>query len=68
MITTIVMIAQHINADNIYRVNFIRDFQGYQTKNGIAPLPLGNMVRNKMAGVDRVIRYIPNGGNFRNWR
>ncbi|MEM6522949.1 MAG: FtsX-like permease family protein [Bacteroidota bacterium] len=56
---------QHVNAGNIYRVNFIREFQGYRAKNGIAPLPLGNMVRNKMAGVDKVIRYIPNGGDFR---
>ncbi|MEM9389677.1 MAG: FtsX-like permease family protein [Bacteroidota bacterium] len=56
---------QHVNAESIYRVNFIREFQGYQAKNGIAPLPLGNMVRDKMAGVNHAIRYIPNGGNFR---
>ncbi|MEM7107657.1 MAG: FtsX-like permease family protein [Bacteroidota bacterium] len=56
---------QHVNAKDIYRVNFTRDFQGYTTKNGIAPLPLGSMVRNKMAGVGHVIRYIPDGSNFR---
>ncbi len=56
---------QHINAKDIYRVNFIRDFQGRKVKNGISPLPLGNAIRNKMAGVEKVIRYIPDGGNFR---
>lgn len=56
---------QHENASDIYRVNFIRDFQGRQTKNGISPLPLGDMIRDKITGVDKVIRYIPNGGNFR---
>ena len=56
---------QHINADNIYRVNFIRDFQGFKTYNGITPMPIGNLIRDKIAGVDQSIRYIPNGGNFR---
>lgn len=56
---------QHINANNIYRVNFIRDFQGRKTKNGIAPLPLGNVIKDKIAGVSRVVRYLSDGGNFK---
>ncbi len=57
--------AQHENASKIYRVNFTREFQDYQTKNGISPLPMGDLIRNKMAGVGSAIRYIPQGGNFR---
>lgn len=56
---------QHINAERIYRVNFIRDFQGFKTKNGIAPMPLGNLIRDRIAGVDKAIRYVSSGGNFR---
>ncbi|UII30244.1 ABC transporter permease [Fulvivirga ulvae] len=56
---------QHVNAGNVYRVNFIRDFQGNRTRNGIAPMPLGESIRNNIAGVGRVIRYIPNDGNIR---
>ncbi|MBL6449544.1 ABC transporter permease [Fulvivirga sp. 29W222] len=56
---------QHVNAGNVYRVNFIRDFQGNKTKNGIAPMPLGESIRDNIAGVGRVIRYIPYGSNIR---
>lgn len=56
---------QHVNADNVYRVNFIRDFQGEKTKNGIAPMPVGNLIRDNLSGVGKVVRYIPDGGNVR---
>lgn len=56
---------QHVNADRIYRVNFIRNFQGTKTRNGIAPMPIGNLIRDNISGVGEVIRYIPSGGNVR---
>lgn len=56
---------QHENAASIYRVNFVRDFQGNVTRYGMAPQPLGPSLKGQVAGVDRVIRYIPQGGNIR---
>ena len=56
---------QHENADNIYRVNFIRDFQGFKTQNGITPMPVGNLIRDKIAGVEKSVRVLSGGGNFR---
>lgn len=56
---------QHINAGNVYRVNFIRNFQGDKTKNGIAPMPLGNLIRDNISGIGHVIRYLPDDGNVR---
>ena len=56
---------QHLNAGRIYRVNFIRDFQGFKTKNGIAPMPLGNLVRDRISGVNKAVRYTRSGENFR---
>jgi len=47
---------QHVNA---------RDFQGNRTKNGIAPMPIGNLMRDKITGVEKSVRYIRGGGNFK---
>lgn len=57
--------AQHENAEKIYRVNFIRDFKGAITENGITPMPIGNLIRDKISGVEKSIRVTPSGGNFR---
>ena len=50
---------QHIQASTIYRVNFERDFQGQITKHGIAPMPLRNQLKQNVAGIDNMVRYIP---------
>lgn len=55
----------HANAGTIYRVNSIREFQGVRTEYGYCPIALGNAVRNNISDVDKVVRYSPNGGNFR---
>lgn len=57
--------SQHKNAESIYRVNFIREFQGNVTKHGVAPLPIGNLITSNITGVDKVIRYLPNNGNIK---
>lgn len=48
----------HLNADKIYRVQFWRDFQGKQDRYGMAPMPLGNYVRQNVKEVDKVVRYM----------
>ena len=48
----------HLNGDKIYRVQFWRDFQGKQDRYGLAPMPLGNYVRQNVKEVDKVVRYM----------
>ncbi|NJN41425.1 MAG: FtsX-like permease family protein [Flammeovirgaceae bacterium] len=55
----------HVNQHSIYRVSSLREFQGQVTKFGYTPLPLGNAIRENVKDIDRVVRYIPDGGNFR---
>ena len=56
---------QHVNADEIYRVNFVRITNGFPRKNGSCPQPLGKTIEGSISGVDEVIRFFPTGGNFR---
>ena len=56
---------QHVNAEQIYRVNFVRVINKQSIKNGSCPVPLGEVVRSNIGQVDQVIRYSPVGGNFR---
>ena len=55
----------HADAENVYRVNFIRITNGRPIKNGSCPLPLGAQIKTSLPQVDKVIRYMPFGGNFR---
>jgi putative ABC transport system permease protein len=47
----------HVNADKIYRVQFVRDFQGKHERFGMAPSPLGNFIKQNFKEVSRVVRY-----------
>ena len=47
-----------VNADRIYRVQFWREFQGKRDRYGVAPMPLGNYVRQNFSDVDNVVRYM----------
>jgi putative ABC transport system permease protein len=53
------------NAGSIYRVQFWHEFQGRRDRFAIAPLPLGNYVRQNFKEVDQVVRYIPADGIIR---
>jgi putative ABC transport system permease protein len=55
----------HKNAATIYRVGSVREFQNELTEFGYAPMALGNAIKQNITDVDEVIRYIPEGGNFR---
>ncbi|MBY0435033.1 MAG: ABC transporter permease, partial [Cyclobacteriaceae bacterium] len=47
-----------LNAAQIYRVQFWREFQGNTTRNGMSPMPLGSYIRQNIKEVDEVVRYM----------
>ncbi len=55
----------HANRDKIYRVNSEREFQDNLVQFGIAPVPLGEVIRQNVGDVEKVIRYSPDGANIR---
>ncbi len=55
----------HKNADQIYRVNFVRLSGDTPIKNGSSPLPIGKNIATRIAEVDQVVRYYPTGGSFK---
>jgi putative ABC transport system permease protein len=57
--------AVHKNSESIYRVQFNHEFQGRVNQFGIAPMPLGNFVKQNVKDVDEVIRFVTNWGDFR---
>ena len=46
-----------LNAERIYRVQFTRDFQDKHERWGMAPMPLGNAIRQNFKDVSKVVRY-----------
>lgn len=57
--------AHHVNAPTLYRVNSVREFQNELTSYGYVPIALGNAIKQNVSDVDEVVRYSPEGGNFR---
>jgi putative ABC transport system permease protein len=51
--------ATQLNAKQIYRVQFYREFQGKRDRYGMAPMPLGNHVKQNFKEVSKVVRYMP---------
>lgn len=47
----------HLNRNEIYRVNMIREFQGKATEYGIVPIPLGDIIIQNVKDVDDASRY-----------
>jgi ABC-type lipoprotein release transport system permease subunit len=56
---------EHVNASSIYRVNFVREFQGNTTKYGITPTPMALSVRQNLTEVENIIRYSSTRSNIR---
>ncbi|MBS1509105.1 MAG: ABC transporter permease [Bacteroidetes bacterium] len=48
----------HVNGSKIYRVQFWRDFQGNRTRYGMAPMPLGNYIKQNFKEVNKTVRYM----------
>src|SRR6185503_7179214 len=55
----------HKNASTIYRVGSVRKFQNELTEFRHAPMGLGNAIKQNVPDVSEVVRFSPNGGNFR---
>lgn len=55
----------HVNAESIYRVNSVREYQGKSTAYGLVPLPLGEMVRQNIKDVEMFTRVSGGGMNIR---
>lgn len=55
----------HANASKIYRVNMEREFQNKLTQYGVAPVPLGEVIRQNVGDVEKVVRYSPSGASVR---
>ncbi|MCI0750955.1 MAG: ABC transporter permease [Flammeovirgaceae bacterium] len=47
----------HKNANEIYRVNTVREFQNNLTEYGYVPIPLGESIRQNVGDVKQIIRY-----------
>lgn len=56
--------ANHVNADQIYRVSMIREFDGHTRLFGLVPEPLGENV-SQMADVNKSSRYLTDWGNIK---
>lgn len=57
----------HLNANSIYRVGMVREFQNELTSFGYSPIGLGIAIKNNVPDVSEVVRYSPpEGGNFQN--
>ncbi len=51
----------HANHENIYKIQMNKDVQGRNVPYGIAPLPLGEQIKDKIAGVTHSSRYVSDG-------
>lgn len=47
----------HVNAENIYRVNFNHEADGKTIVYGISPIPMGQLLKENFADIDEVARY-----------
>lgn len=57
--------SSHINANKIYRISSIREFEGTTTLFGNVPSPLGEIVRQNMPDVEKVVRINWSWSNFK---
>lgn len=55
----------HLNAENIYRIQSYQDCQGQRNRFATAPTPLGGVVRQNFTDVDKIVRYTASQSNFR---
>jgi ABC-type antimicrobial peptide transport system permease subunit len=48
----------HDKAENVYRVQFWREFQGKRDRFGITPMPLGSYIKQNSREVNKTVRYM----------
>lgn len=56
---------QQVNAPSLYRVAFINESEGKQVPYGVAPMPLGGLIRENFSEASEVVRYISKSSQFR---
>ncbi|MDH5398268.1 MAG: ABC transporter permease [Cyclobacteriaceae bacterium] len=54
-----------INKEHIFRVNILRNFQGEISRYGIAPMPVGGILRENKGDIRQAIRFIPSQVDIR---
>lgn len=57
--------SDQLNVENVYRVNFVRDFQGRVRKHGYTPLPMGPAIKQNVPELEEMVRFHPRGGNIK---
>lgn len=55
----------HSQAENIYRVSTVREFDKTTTLYGFAPVPLGNVIRHNIPDVEKTVRMSWSFSNFK---
>jgi putative ABC transport system permease protein len=55
----------HVNKDKIYRVSMVREFEGNTTLYGFAPTPMGDVIRQNVADVSKVVALNWSWSNFK---
>jgi putative ABC transport system permease protein len=55
----------HLNARNIYRVQFWNEYEGQRNRYAVVPTPLGNMVKQNFADVSKVVQYTVSSADIR---
>lgn len=53
------------NASQLYRISFINESEGKQVHYGVAPIPMGELIRENFNEVDQVLQYISKAATFR---
>jgi len=56
---------EQANASNLYRISFWQETERGQTHYGVAPMPIGNLIRATLHEDDQVIQYISKASQFR---
>ena len=57
--------SHHVQADQIYRINFNRTVNNRFVKNGSCPLPLAESITNSISQIENITRVYPSRGNFK---
>lgn len=57
--------SHHLQSESIYRVSTIREFEGKATLYGYVPVPLGNMIKQNIPDVEKVVRLSWSYSNFK---
>lgn len=52
--------SQHVNRENVYNVQIVKDVQGQSIPYGISPLALGPRIAQELPQVEEVVRYTAN--------